>query len=394
MSGVYYMNKIFNGSRLREARLLNKLSITELADKLNVTKQMISKYENGKSEPNFEKSLQLYETLGFPREFFYSQDTVDIKNKGTFFRSRLTATQKSKQPASIYLKYSVIIRDFLEKYLDFPSLIYLDADETATIEDLAIALRVKLDIGTSPIEDIIEIAETMGFTLINTDYQEDKVDAFGSLNKIDETEYYVIAIDQSGSFYRQQFSIAHEIGHWILHQDLNPQELDKDEYRVMEEEANKFASAFLLPREAFAADLSRKLIDDIDSYYSLKKVWKVSMAAMIKRSRDLNIISSEQEVKLYKQMHYRKWKNPEPFDETTPVSVPIVFKQAIEMLIDNDVLKGHEIPLKIAEEYNLFITNKMLADICGVNEAMFTNNNKSKVVIKLKDFSNNETEIV
>ena len=234
----------------------------------------------------------------------------------------------------------------------------------------------------------------MGFTLINTDYQEDKVDAFGSLNKIDETEYYVIAIDQSGSFYRQQFSIAHEIGHWILHQDLNPQELDKDEYRVMEEEANKFASAFLLPREAFAADLSRKLIDDIDSYYSLKKVWKVSMAAMIKRSRDLNIISSEQEVKLYKQMHYRKWKNPEPFDETTPVSVPIVFKQAIEMLIDNDVLKGHEIPLKIAEEYNLFITNKMLADICGVNEAMFTNNNKSKVVIKLKDFSNNETEIV
>lgn len=388
------MNKIFNGSRLREARLLNKLSITELADKLNVTKQMISKYENGKSEPNFEKSLQLYETLGFPREFFYSQDTVDIKNKGTFFRSRLTATQKSKQPASIYLKYSVIIRDFLEKYLDFPSLIYLDADETATIEDLAIALRVKLDIGTSPIEDIIEIAETMGFTLINTDYQEDKVDAFGSLNKIDETEYYVIAIDQSGSFYRQQFSIAHEIGHWILHQDLNPQELDKDEYRVMEEEANKFASAFLLPREAFAADLSRKLIDDIDSYYSLKKVWKVSMAAMIKRSRDLNIISSEQEVKLYKQMHYRKWKNPEPFDETTPVSVPIVFKQAIEMLIDNDVLKGHEIPLKIAEEYNLFITNKMLADICGVNEAMFTNNNKSKVVIKLKDFSNNETEIV
>ncbi|WP_102694165.1 XRE family transcriptional regulator [Rummeliibacillus pycnus] len=390
------MNKIFNGSRLKEARLYNKLSITELAEKLNVTKQMISKYENGKSEPTFEKSLQLFKILDFPREFFYSEDISKVENKGTFFRSRLTATQKSKQPASILLKYTVIVRDFLEGYLEFPELLHvdLDNDEQLDFETLATLLRKKLGIGDQPIEDIVEIAESMGFTVINTDYQEDKVDAFGSLNKINDNEYYVIATGHSSSFYRQQFSLAHEIGHWILHQDLNPQELDKDEYKTMEEEANRFASAFLLPKDTFTMDLTKKIIDDIDSYYSLKKIWKVSMAAMIKRARDLDIISSEQEIKLYKQMHYRKWKNPEPFDNTTPVPEPVVFKQAFELLIDNNILKGHEIPLKIAEEYNLFITNKMLAAISGVNEAIFTNNSESKVVIKLKDFSNKGADII
>ncbi|ELH1845669.1 helix-turn-helix transcriptional regulator, partial [Staphylococcus pseudintermedius] len=66
------MNSSFNGRRLKEARLYNKLTITELAEKLNITKQMISKYENGIKEPSMEKSLQLNGILGFPREFFYS----------------------------------------------------------------------------------------------------------------------------------------------------------------------------------------------------------------------------------------------------------------------------------------------------------------------------------
>ncbi|PTJ90640.1 helix-turn-helix domain-containing protein, partial [Mammaliicoccus sciuri] len=93
------MNSSFNGERLKEARLFNKLSITELAEKLNVTKQMISKYENGKSIPSTEKSLLLNGILNYPREFFYTKENFNYESKGTFFRSRLTATRKSKIPA-------------------------------------------------------------------------------------------------------------------------------------------------------------------------------------------------------------------------------------------------------------------------------------------------------
>ncbi|PTY76788.1 transcriptional regulator [Heyndrickxia sporothermodurans] len=386
------MKKIFNGSRLKEARLYNKLTITELAEKLNVTKQMVSKYESGKSEPSFEKSLQLNDVLGYPREFFYTADKFFIDNEGTFFRSRLTATQKSKEPASIALKYSVIVRDFLEQFIDFPALqdreIYEGIDNP---EELALSIRRSMDLGLEPIHDIIEVAELMGFTVINMDYQEDKVDAFSSMNTINGNSYFVITTGDSGSFYRQQFSIAHEIGHWVLHQNINPQELDKDEYKTMENEANKFASIFLLPKESFGNELKTKIVDEIDTYYNLKRKWNVSMAAMIMRARDLNIISADQEAKLYKQLHYRKWRNPEPFDLETKVTLPVAFKQSLELLIDENILQGHEIPLKIAEAYNLYLTPKMLAMICGVEPAIFMDNSQSKVVLKIKDFKKKQS---
>lgn len=388
------MNKIFNGQRLKEARLYNKLTITELGVRLNVTKQMISKYENQNIEPSFEKSLQLATILGYPREFFYTKDKFTIENEGTFFRSRLTATQKAKNPASIALKYSVIVRDFLEQYIDFPRL-----EERGNYEFLqdynSIAKKMRDFVGldNGPILDIIEVAELMGFTVISMNYNESKVDAFSSMNIIENAHgdinpYFVIATGtgESRSFYRQQFSIAHEMAHWVLHQNINPQELDKDEYKIMEDEANNLASIFLLPEDTFGAELATKVTDEIDTYYSLKRKWNVSMAAMIKRARDLSLINSDQEIKLYKQMHYRKWRNPEPFDLETKATVPVAFKQSLELLIDEGILKGHEIPIKIAEQYDLYLTPKMLAMICGVEPAIFIDNNESKVVLKLKDF--------
>jgi len=388
------MNKIFNGQRLKEARLYNKLTITELGVKLNVTKQMISKYENQNIEPSFEKSLQLTTILGYPREFFYTNDKFNIQNEGTFFRSRLTATQKAKNPASIALKYSVIVRDFLEQYIDFPQL--EERENYELLQDynlIAKKMRNFVGLDNGPIPDIIEVAELMGFTVISMNYNESKVDAFSSMNVIenavgDITPYFVIATGtgESRSFYRQQFSIAHEMAHWVLHQNINPQELDKEEYKVMEDEANKLASIFLLPEDTFGAELATRVTDEIDTYYSLKRKWNVSMAAMIKRARDLSLINGDQEIKLYKQMHYRKWKNPEPFDLETKTTVPVAFKQSLELLIDEGILKGHEIPIKIAEQYNLYLTPKMLAMICGVDPALFIDNSQSRVVLKLKDF--------
>lgn len=381
------MKKMFNGNRLKEARLYNKMTLTELAGKLDVTKQAISKYETGKSSPAFENSLQLFKVLGFPREFFYTRENFQYETEGTFFRSRLTATQKSKQPAEILIKYSVILRDFFSQYIEFPEM--RNREEYQHIQDIEmVANRIRKDIGldNGPISDIIEVAELMGFCIINSEYQEDKVDAFSSMNKINNQQYFVITTGESRSFYRQQFSIAHEIGHWVLHQHLNPTELDKDEYKIMENQANKFASAFLLPQESFGEQLQSQRVDDIETYLNLKRTWNVSMAAMIKRAYDLNVITVDTQTKLYKQMGYRRWRNPEPFDLSTNRTIPVAFKQSIDLLIDAKIVQGHEIPLKIAQQYNLYLTNKMLAMVCGVDESVFTNNNESKVIMRLKNF--------
>ncbi|HEC2146984.1 TPA: ImmA/IrrE family metallo-endopeptidase, partial [Staphylococcus delphini] len=352
------MNTSFNGKRLKEARLYNKISITELAKQLNISKQMISKYENGITDPSAEKSLQLNGILGFPREFFYSEENFNFESKGTFFRSRLTATKKSKIPAEYLLKYSIVVRDFLDQYVEFPELI--DYGELVTdnndidIENITMQIRNNMELNDRPIEDMLEVVELMGIVAVKFGYDEDKVDAFSATTLLNGKKYFSIVTGNPRSFYRQQFSLAHELGHWILHNDYIPEELSKEEYKEMEKEANEFASAFLLPKESFSNDL-RNITINIDNLLTLKSKWNVSIAAMIERGHQLGIINIHEKSRLYRYMSYHNLRNPEPLDKETPCSEPLALSQSIELLIDEKVMEGSEIKRRIMDDYNLYI---------------------------------------
>ncbi|HEC2242352.1 TPA: ImmA/IrrE family metallo-endopeptidase, partial [Staphylococcus delphini] len=373
------MNTSFNGKRLKEARLYNKISITELAKQLNISKQMISKYENGITDPSAEKSLQLNGILGFPREFFYSEENFNFESKGTFFRSRLTATKKSKIPAEYLLKYSIVVRDFLDQYVEFPELI--DYGELVTdnndidIENITMQIRNNMELNDRPIEDMLEVVELMGIVAVKFGYDEDKVDAFSATTLLNGKKYFSIVTGNPRSFYRQQFSLAHELGHWILHNDYIPEELSKEEYKEMEKEANEFASAFLLPKESFSNDL-RNITINIDNLLTLKSKWNVSIAAMIERGHQLGIINIHEKSRLYRYMSYHNLRNPEPLDKETPCSEPLALSQSIELLIDEKVMEGSEIKRRIMDDYNLYIPQSMLAEVCNVSEKIFNHKNK------------------
>ncbi|EJG0108007.1 ImmA/IrrE family metallo-endopeptidase [Staphylococcus pseudintermedius] len=383
------MNSSFNGRRLKEARLYNKLTITELAEKLNITKQMISKYENGIKEPSMEKSLQLNGILGFPREFFYSKENFEFNSRGVFFRSRLTATKKSKTPAEYLLKYSIVVRDFLDQFIEFPELVeYGEGIEGKSIDEITSMLREKMSLGSYPIEDMLEVVELMGIVAVKFGYDEDKIDAFSATTELNGKTYFSIVTGNARSFYRQQFSLAHELGHWILHTSYIPEELSKDEYKEMEKEANEFAASFLLPSESFGEDLKSMDIN-ISNLISLKKKWKVSLAAMIERGYSLNIINIEQKSKLYRKMSYHNIRNPEPLDTETPCSEPLALAQAIELLIEENVMEGFEIKRRIMDDYNLFISKSMLAEVCNVSENIFNHKNKLDLNLKINIFTNN-----
>ncbi|HDV5968666.1 TPA: ImmA/IrrE family metallo-endopeptidase, partial [Staphylococcus pseudintermedius] len=253
---------------------------------------------------SMEKSLQLNGILGFPREFFYSKENFEFNSRGVFFRSRLTATKKSKTPAEYLLKYSIVVRDFLDQFIEFPELVeYGEGIEGKSIDEITSMLREKMSLGSYPIEDMLEVVELMGIVAVKFGYDEDKIDAFSATTELNGKTYFSIVTGNARSFYRQQFSLAHELGHWILHTSYIPEELSKDEYKEMEKEANEFAASFLLPSESFGEDLKSMDIN-ISNLISLKKKWKVSLAAMIERGYSLNIINIEQKSKLYRKMSY------------------------------------------------------------------------------------------
>lgn len=357
----------FNGARLKEARRFNRKSITDIADMLNISKQMVSKYENGKAVPNFDSIFILIRELRFPREFYYSKDGYSISTEGTFFRSRYTSTQKEKKPAEYSKKYVAIIRDYLNNFLDFPT-----PDLTLTQKEYSPSiyakyLRKKWNLEERPIVDMMNLLEEQGFVISNVEHNSEKVDAFSGNVEINENNYFIIMLEgKNYSFYRQQFSLAHELGHWLMHEGLyNPQDLDRETYKMIEDEANDFAAAFLLPDHAFSKMVSINP-NQIDFYVNLKKTWNVSISMMMMRARSLGIINAEEYVKLQRQLNYRGWRREEPLDNIKKISEPIALRQAIEILVENDIVKGYDISNEIFTQYGIPFNNGMIEELTNV----------------------------
>ena len=161
----------FNGERLKEARLFNKKSITQIAEFLNVSKQMVSKYEKGRATPSEESLEILARELKFPRDFFFGNDNFSLTSTGTFFRSRYTATQTEKLPAEINKNYVALIRDYLGKFIDFPHLDWELSGLDLTPREYANYIRKQWQLGDKPIDNLSLLMEEKGFVISRIDTQ-------------------------------------------------------------------------------------------------------------------------------------------------------------------------------------------------------------------------------
>lgn len=356
-----------NGDRIREARLFNKMTITKLANELGVSKQMVSRYEHGKANVSLETFRKMVKILNFPTEFFTGHRKFEYENFGTFYRSRLTATQSEKQPSELYKEVAAVLRDYFEQYIQFPSLDIIDGEDIDDPEEAARILRAKWGLGLGAINNIVEVMEAHGLIVVNIDFQSDKIDARSGYTEINGHKYYVVLTDMASSnFYREQFTLAHELGHYILHGDkLEPQDLSSEEYRAIEKEANLFASAFLLPDEAFSADIRSIRRDNLLDYLPLKTKWKVSVSAMIMRARALGLVDSVQNEKLQKAISYRGWRKKEELDERKAIP-PHLMHDAFRLMEKHTSLRPSTLASVIDEKYGYNYPNEVLSIILGV----------------------------
>lgn len=78
--------KLFNGNRLKSARQYRELTVEELAQKINVSKQTISQYETGKIENvPFDKILSISNVLNFPYKYFAQENRFEASNRSNLF---------------------------------------------------------------------------------------------------------------------------------------------------------------------------------------------------------------------------------------------------------------------------------------------------------------------
>jgi len=366
----------FVPERLREARMARGLTITELAKKIGVTRQAVSQYELGHRTPNGEIIRKIYDILEFPYAFYTNPVKTDINNN-VLYRSLVNTKRQIRDMMDIRFKWLKKIYLYLENYIEFPevNLPNIDQEDNYSeqkIENLAKELRDFWGIGLGPIKNLTRLLEKNGFIISRSAINKDiGIDACSEWHL---KRPFVYLLSNKDSAVRSRFDLAHELGHIILHTETDIQSLNKSELKKVEKEAYRFASAFLLPEDSFPNEV---LTTSLEHLISLKERWLVSIAAIVYRCDELKIFSKDQTLYIRKKLSRKRMRKSEPLDDIIKSENPVLLKQAIEMLIDNNIIKKYN----FIDYFNYPI--RELENISGLSKG-YLNMNKNVINFELK----------
>jgi Zn-dependent peptidase ImmA (M78 family)/DNA-binding XRE family transcriptional regulator len=325
----------FVGERLREAREVRGLTQVALGELLGVTTQAISKYEQGIASPHPDIMDKIPQTLNFPSQFFFSHF---IQEEDTlYYRSMSATTIMARKRAKHKFTWVQAVSDYLQEFIDFPPVNFPEGifpDDplkiTSTmIETAASALRKHWGLKDRPISNVVYLLENNGAVVTRINLDADTLDAFSCWRKNQQRPYFVLGADKNIAA-RSRLDAAHELGHIILHRHIDPKILNNTRiFKCIENQAFKFAGAFLLPEESFANDFVSVNLNELRS---LKMKWNVSMSAMIMRASDLRIISDEQQDRLWRNYSRQGFKKKEPLDNDIEPEKPYLLNKALQML--------------------------------------------------------------
>lgn len=337
----------FNGARLREAREARGLTGISLAELLNVSRQVVSQYELGQAAPSVERLFTIAARLNVPVDYFLRDERPAIE-RTVFFRKQAAATKTEQTKSKRRLEWLEDLVRFIEEYVvlpavDVPDLLGLRGLTGWTaprIEDAASSVRERWGIGKGPIENVVNVLEHRGFAITRGVTETERIDAFGVRLEPSRRPAVFLGNDKDSAA-RSRFDAAHELGHHVLHPDVAPRRLMTGPVRkAVEDEAHRFASAFLMPARAFLQDLRSPTLQ---SMQLAKPRWGVSIGAMIQRCVDLEVLDEREAARLWVIRSKRGWARWEPLDDVLPIEQPTMLAKAIEVIANEARVPSIEI---------------------------------------------------
>jgi Zn-dependent peptidase ImmA (M78 family)/transcriptional regulator with XRE-family HTH domain len=322
-------------ARIRLARDLRSLTQGETvaAMKEPITAAGLSQIESGKVRPLGSTLNDLAEALEVPVEFFYAQwgaSSPDDRDPAIFFRD-LRATPASERRRALAL--AVLLSDLvaaIEHYVRLPELrvpeypIPSDA-RSGDIEVVAERVRRDLELNSAPIRHAVREVERLGVPVARMSMGHRQIDAF-SVPLVDRP--VILLASDKDNYVRSRLDVAHEAGHLIMHGGRTERD------RSMEQQAHSFAASFLFPAHVAVEELPRRLDGNGWARIAeLKRRWGMSMAALIRRARDLKLISEDEYRNAMKYMSARGWRKREPGDrELGPAESPLLLERALRRI--------------------------------------------------------------
>lgn len=325
----------FKGERLREARESVGLTSVALAGMIGVTRQALSLYESGGRTPGPDVLDKLVASLGMPYEFFFRVPVHD--NLGpVFYRSLAAATKTARRKAEQRFEWLYEIVVAIEEAVELPVTdlprwkrgdpLGLTSND---IEEAASTTRKHWGISDGPVPDLCDHAERRGVVISQFVMESDDLDAFSCWPK-NSPRPFVLLNAEKGSAARLRLDTAHELGHQILHHEVEPAQARRPEiHKLMEQQAFRFGSALLMEAGFFLDDVDAVSLDYLRT---LKPTWGVSIGAMIFRLRDLDVIDQDECKRLWRTYTMRGFRREEPLDDKMEAERPRLLSQAVETI--------------------------------------------------------------
>jgi Zn-dependent peptidase ImmA (M78 family)/DNA-binding XRE family transcriptional regulator len=301
LDAVLDVVKSINPSRITLARRRRGYTKSQLAKLLGVSIQTVMMYEKGTCSPAQDMLAGLQRSLGFPAEFFSGDDIEQPNPDAVSFRALKSMTARLRDMAIGQGAIAILFSHWLEKKFELPNPRIPDLSrESTTPEVAAEMLRREWGIGVLSVRSMVHLLEANGVRVFSLSIEAKQVDAFSFWNG----SIPFIMLNGFKSAEHSRFDAAHELGHLVLHKHAGPQGLKT------EEQANRFASAFLMPDSSIRACAPR--FPTVESLIKLKSSWGVSVAALAYRLHAVNLLSDWHYRSLCIEMSKRGYRSEEP----------------------------------------------------------------------------------
>lgn len=297
---------MLNPERYQHARNLRGLTKKGLADSIGITPRSVSNYESGAKTPLPDILESTADHLELPLSFFFADSEPELEPLQLSFRARsaMTASQRRSSTSAARLSNSItrwITDRFVVPAPNIPDLEGYDPESAAE------ALRGHWGLGTGPIDNMIHLLEQHGVRVFSIPDDCNEIDAFSFWRD----EMPVVFLSGNKTAERSRTDAAHELAHLVLHQRILTHKEKKHNSRSdIEKEADRFASAFLMPAGSVHAQI-RGLVD-LEQLKEFKAYWKVALALAVYRIHQLGITSEWENRLLFIELSKQGFRSAEP----------------------------------------------------------------------------------
>jgi Zn-dependent peptidase ImmA (M78 family)/transcriptional regulator with XRE-family HTH domain len=331
----------------------------QLSELLNITEQAIWQYENEYTSPKLQIVNTLSNVFNVKSKYFYSPDVitksksnipiVKIKIENIAYRAKIINTVSKTQSEAKHIEYLDNFVNSITNNVKVPSytivqlrnlaIDYLNKtndDRITQIKYVANLARQKLNLEQETNDKLIYFIEKSGIFVFEKAIG-DEIDAYSLWTEDDRA--YIMLGNLKKSAVRRNFDIAHELGHLLLHYKIEFISLDRKQHKTIENEADLFASMFLLPESELLNELiSIKNKTNPDSYLDLKRKWNVSLQVLGYRTTQLGLINSKDHRNFYASLHRKHYLEKEPLDNYIPIQKPLKIKTIINFLETKNII--------------------------------------------------------